>query len=315
VFKQVVSTAKAPSSFLTLEKLSMKKTLIALAVLAASGASFAQSTVTLSGQFGTSLQSADWYTTSKVGRTDGNLNVTVTEDLGGGLKFTGVAGVDLQNRGAAVNGRNSSVRLDGSFGTVSYGTSLANLNLRTGAVSGLSLDKGLQFVTNGEAVVSALAYVSPELAPGFKVGVNSVQAGTDNNQNGMKDALVLEASYAVGPLAAVIDTRNSDNRTRATVTYDLGVAKAAVGYISAYTPSTGALKAQFDMDVAIPMGAVTLAAQYVKRGSDNGYALGASYALSKRTALNLAYANIDTASSAGSAYNGGQTRLRLNHTF
>jgi len=241
--------------------------------------------------------------------------VTVTEDLGGGLKFTGVAGVDLQNRGAAVNGRNSSVRLDGSFGTVSYGTSLANLNLRTGAVSGLSLDKGLQFVTNGEAVVSALAYVSPELAPGFKVGVNSVQAGTDNNQNGMKDALVLEASYAVGPLAAVIDTRNSDNRTRATVTYDLGVAKAAVGYISAYTPSTGALKAQFDMDVAIPMGAVTLAAQYVKRGSDNGYALGASYALSKRTALNLAYANIDTASSAGSAYNGGQTRLRLNHTF
>jgi hypothetical protein len=73
------------------------------------------------------------------------------------------------------------------------------------------------------------------------------------------------------------------------------------------------------------MGALTLAAQYAKRGTDNGYALGASYALSKRTAVNFAYANIDTASrfdSTGLAvsggannYNGGQTRLRLNHTF
>jgi hypothetical protein len=196
------------------------------------------------------------------------------------------------------------------------------------------LDKGLQFVTNGEAVVSILQYTTPELAKGLTLNVNSIQAGTVNNADAMSDAATVAVNYSVGALSTALDFRSNDDRTRGTVTYDFGVAKAAVGFINSY----GAVAdSQVDMDIAIPMGAVTLAAQYVKRGDDKGYALGASYALSKRTSINLAYANIDSTSAAavtaatayvqdtastaakaattGFNYNGGQTRLRLNHTF
>ena len=265
----------------------------------------------LSGQFGTAFGSSD-FAASSVGRTDGNLNVTVTEDLGGGLKFTGVAGLDLRDRGAAVTGRSTSFTLAGGFGSLNYATSLANLNLRTGALSGLSLDKGLQFVTNGEAVVSILQYTTPALAPGLTLNINSVQTGTSTLTDNISDYTTFAVNYANGPLSTSFDYRSNDTRTRGTVTYDAGVAKAAVGFISGYGTVTNS---QLDMDISIPMGAITLAAQYVQRGDDNGYALGASYALSKRTSINLATANIDTTSSSGSAYNGQQTRLRLNHTF
>jgi hypothetical protein len=296
---------------LTLEKFAMKKTLIALAAVAVSGAAFAQSTVTLSGQFGTAYDSSD-FAASSVGRTDGNLNVTVTEDLGGGLKFTGVAGFDLANRGAGVNGRSTSFTLAGGFGSLNYGTTLANLNLRTGAVSGLSLSKGLQFVTGGEAVVSILQYTTPQLAPGLTLNINSIQLGTANKTDNIGDATTVAVNYANGPLSAALDYRSFLDRTRGTVTYDFGVAKAAVGFISSYT---GMDDSQIDMDIAVPVGAFTIGAQYVKRGDNKGTAVGVSYALSKRTSINLATANIDTTSDAGAAYDGKQTRLRLNHTF
>ena len=275
--------------------------------------------MTLSGQFGTSYQKSDFAATS-VSRTDGNLNVTVTEDLGGGLKFTGVAGVDLANRGVGVNGRSTSFTLAGGFGSLNYGTSLVNLNLRTGAVSGLSLDKGLQFVTGGEAVVSILQYTTPQLAPGLTLNINSIQLGTSTAIDNIGDATTIAVNYAAGPLAVALDHRSFNGRTRGTATYDLGVAKAAVGFISSYD---GMNDSQIDMDIAVPMGPVTLAAQYVKRGSDKGTAVGVSYALSKRTSINLATANIDTAAvftagipaAGGTSYNGTQTRLRLNHTF
>ncbi len=69
----------------------MKKTLIALAVLTVSGASFAQSSVQIDGVMDVGLTSID-YKGNKVsgiannGSSTSQINFRGTEDLGGGLK-------------------------------------------------------------------------------------------------------------------------------------------------------------------------------------------------------------------------------------
>lgn len=114
----------------------MKKSLIALAVLAASSAAMAQSSVTLFGIVDTGVSyvnntgvNADGSKASKYGvGTSGNatsrLGLRGTEDLGGGLKAgfwlegelfgdTGGSGLDFK--------RESTVRLSGNFGEVRLG--------------------------------------------------------------------------------------------------------------------------------------------------------------------------------------------------
>ena len=65
----------------------MKKSLIALAVLAAAGAASAQSSVTLSGSLaaGYNYSSAGVSKISRHGAADNNITLRGTEDLGGGL--------------------------------------------------------------------------------------------------------------------------------------------------------------------------------------------------------------------------------------
>ena len=114
----------------------MKKSLIALAVLAASGAAMAQSSVTLFGIVDTGVSyvdNADGGNGSNYGmHTSGNatsrLGLRGTEDLGGGLK----AGFWLEGEIFGDNGnaagfdfrRESTVRLSGNFGEVRLGREL-----------------------------------------------------------------------------------------------------------------------------------------------------------------------------------------------
>jgi predicted porin len=114
----------------------MKKSLIALAVLAASGAALAQSSVTIYGRLDASLGS------SKVGNvaagvgpasvtqlfnsnlTSSRLGFRGTEDLGGGLKaiFAIESGLQVDAPGATTLGdRASFIGLQGGFGTVKLG--------------------------------------------------------------------------------------------------------------------------------------------------------------------------------------------------
>jgi len=142
---------------LTLEKLAMKKSLIALAVLTASGISFAQSSVTMFGVVDAAYAKGTGSLTDKTqlknsGHNSSRFGVRGTEDLGGGLKASfwleaGVnnddgsgSGTSNNNQGAAafdaVTGKNatvesrnqgltfnrrSTVSLEGSFGEVRLG--------------------------------------------------------------------------------------------------------------------------------------------------------------------------------------------------
>jgi len=183
----VVSTAKAPSSFLTLEKLSMKKTLIALAVLAASGASFAQSSVSLTGSIGTTLQAsvtegATNNARQGLSRSTGAIQLSGTEDLGGGMKasfrieelvggyqtnanrVTTGTGVNTGNFGS----RQAFLALSGGFGTFKAGRDLDGNSqaISVGNISGANATAGLDdnklnAVYWGNARTNSVSYTTP----------------------------------------------------------------------------------------------------------------------------------------------------------
>ena len=184
----------------------MKKSLIALAVLAASGAAMAQSSVTLYGVADagvTYINGKDNWT----GVTSGNqltsrIGFRGTEDLGGGLKanFRLEGGINLDSGDGAsgyagakagegfVFKRNSTLGLEGGFGEVRLGreltaaynsvarydvfgsVGLAQSRLwADGGVVDASANAGA--VTTNQRVSNAVTYVSPNFA-GFKAGVN-----------------------------------------------------------------------------------------------------------------------------------------------
>ncbi|WP_353239699.1 porin, partial [Limnohabitans sp.] len=112
----------------------MKKTLIALAVLAVSGAAFAQSTATISGGINVGIMDTGAAGAkagvAHLGNGANAINIGVAEDLGGGLR----GGFDSQIRFNSSNGdENSSgagnalfltanTYLSGAFGTARIGS-------------------------------------------------------------------------------------------------------------------------------------------------------------------------------------------------
>jgi predicted porin len=136
---------------LTLEKLAMKKSLIALAVLAASGTSFAQSSVTVWGVVDAAVSRGNGDVNSVTrlvgsGISSSQLGFRGTEDLGGGMKANfwleaglgndaGTGGATTTNNSASGMGtastaggsqgltfnRRSTVSLSGGFGEIRLG--------------------------------------------------------------------------------------------------------------------------------------------------------------------------------------------------
>jgi len=343
VFKQVVSTAKAPSSFLTLEKLSMKKTLIALAVLAVSSAAMAQSSVSLTGKLRFAYGSSKADTGAKssgVGVTDGDWNIAAVEDLGGGLKAGANMSLRLRGRDAATdaisgasatdgNGsrpRDSSMYLTGAFGTVTVGAVEAGNAMWGGVTAGAPTYIGLD---NGTTLAAAsntdiLQYTSPTMSGvSFKlatldaVGANGAQNGGATMNYGL--------NFANGPFTAALDytsygssvAATADSRTRISASYDLGVARIGVGMQNAGN-GAAADKSERAFGVSVPMGPWLLGAVYASSKTDGatnnntGYDMAAQYNLSKRTYVALQSQSTKTAGATKSATT---TRVQLAHSF
>lgn len=240
----------------------MKKTLVALAVLAASGASFAQVAITGTYSFGYRADtSKTGAASSGLGIDTSALNFTATEDLGGGTKVTAVMGFDGLNR-AAANGGDSSVAIATPYGT--FKGSLARgadyLSGGTAGVAGFGLD-GLLFsaLWAGDAV----SYTSPafnnvvvsltheEITPdtenaaqGVGIGAGFAGAYPGNYQRrtgiGFKYSaapLVVDGAYqtydqqGAAPAANIASktTPNFASRTRLSASYDFGVVKLGAG--------------------------------------------------------------------------------------
>lgn len=172
---------------------------------------------------------------------------------------------------------------------------------------------------------NSFAYYSPNFS-GFS-GSLMVSTGIQNTYLLKKqgDMTGLSLNYGNGPLTLAYANQvtkggevATDNQKFTTDflagSYDLGVAKAALGYRTEKLALPGGdLKTKAMIySVTAPMGAVTLKASYITKKADlgdgsekagNQFALGAVYDLSKRTALYTTYSQLKN--EAGFANNVG----------
>lgn len=321
--------------------------LFALAILTVSGASFAQSTVTLSGVYSVSYQkdltstvgnssyapNSTGVTTNTansaaaVGKgfavTDAALKLAAVEDLGGGLKasfdYTLETGAQ---RGTAVTRADSGIALSGGFGAVAVRNTRSSDLIASIGSAAISLPDGLYDSSNivSRGAIDTVSYTLPAFS-GVTASLTFAEAaGTDGNislPTTDKSSYTVGLVYANGPLTvgAALKSMNSPAATTKSsnyelmASYDLGVAKVAYAF-DGKSATTGTYADDANgVSVTVPVGAFTVGANYFKRGTNKVTEVGATYAFSKRTALSLASGK-QTADA-----NGNQMRVKLAHSF
>ena len=308
----------------------MKKSLIALAVLAASGAAMAQSSVTLYGVVDTGLtyskgEESVYGMTHVGGNVNSRLGFRGVEDLGNGLKATfnleagmgvddGNNYMDKDSNGMAFR-RTSTVGLAGNFGEVRLGRMLTSSYLAVSRYdafgdTGIGASLAWNGTETGYAArtQNAISYTSPNFS-GFKIGAEygfgEKQKARDSRYFGMG------ATYDNGPLSLGLgyDRLNSNTMDGLLAASDLktvhlggaynfGVAKLLAFYKQSKVSNAPKFKT-FGLGVSAPVGAAgEVRASYnnYKISDDNGKAdqlsLGYVHNLSKRTALYGTYSYI-----------------------
>jgi len=351
-----------------LEKFAMKKTLIALAVLAVSGAAFAQSSVTISGTINVGILDSGAAgaqpTVSRMGGGANAINIVTLEDLGGGMR----AGFDSQMRfNSATGDRTSSgtgaalfhganVYVGGGFGTVRMGKIIEASNCAfdpwacTGG-AGLNAGNTTGGLIAAGTIANAVSYTTPTIN-GFSASYNTSVSARTNERN------VLSLNYAQGPLTAqFLQSKGSANTagdslaattTAATVnnalvytttvgpsitdvagkgtgigaSYNFGVANVSLFNAKTESAANVVTADITGLGLTVPMGAITLLAGHTKdkkaaATADTRTAIGANYALSKRTTLGAdvfkAEGQAAVAPATGPAGTGFVVRMR--HTF
>lgn len=355
----------------------MKKSLIALAVLTVSGASFAQ--VTITGNYITGYKQsqtspstvatgatvAQQVTQNLAGGNGGNatgeasglgvdtslVTFTAKEDLGGGMSVVAEMSLDGFTRGAA-NGGDSSLKLTTGVGRftlqaykpadyLSGSFGVGGVGLDNKVFPARSLKDAIGFDTKLGPVIVSISHqeqgtansVAASAALGLGQGAAGAAAQVGQRLNSYS------ATYMAGALVANLNYISYDNRTdnantsyrdvlRAGAKYDFGGVQVGGGVSTLTTMSGGKLNSAA-ISAAVPVGALTLGANYGTETADgfaiqaatananldqtrNGYGLSATYALSKRTSLIATHANWIP---YGGANRNSETNLLVSHSF
>jgi len=209
-----------------LEKIEMKKTLVAVAAMAAVTGAMAQATI-----YGNIDQAYTKSTTSVAGRQTSNTTTMGSyqmgssqigfkgeEDLGGGLKasFLHEMGVFTETNGSVFT-RQAFVGLSGGFGDVRIGKqySASFLNLVGADPFGATGGTGALYVGNlllgnqgksGDNPLrqdDGIQYDLPTFIPGVKIGLSKVTLGADTGNGSLPktgDSTGYGITYASGPL-------------------------------------------------------------------------------------------------------------------
>lgn len=280
----------------------MKKSLIALAVLAASGAAMAQSSVTLYGIADAWVGSTETEVNG-VGQRQNRVQTSGvngsrwglkgSEDLGGGMKaiFTLESGFSLDTGASAQNGtlfsRQAFVGLQSGFGTVSLGRQYSaydnlqgatnhNYDAFTFSARGPVSANGVVDYTN--RVDNSIAYASPSFG-GFSGAV--VMGLGENKVDGFKASKNLSAhiKYANGPVLVGYAYQEENNFTPSAAnkgderkynlfagSYDFGVAKLTGSYNTAKNNTYSDKEGQ--IGVSVPFGAAAISAGYARSKSE-----------------------------------------------
>jgi predicted porin len=319
----------------SIETTEMKKTLVTLAAVAAAGAAFAQSTVTISGSVAAAYERYSVGGNARITGFDASANSVTfsgSEDLGGGLK----AAFTLNKRfntadGSGYNARefeNAFLTVSGGFGAVSVGRHQAisvsaydtfgGLGIRVWNPAGVGTanDYGYNNAA-GSRYDDAISYTTPRFS-----GFNATLVTTKNPANTARESAAVRLAYANGPLSVAYVRENVGAKTgdvlRADqnlgLSYDFKVAKALLLW-----GQEGSADSRTSVGVIVPVGSVMVKAQYRSEGQTvnaagvrsvmpAAWALGAEYALSKRTGVFAHFGDYDN--SVQSAY-----RVGLMHSF
>ena len=251
----------------------MKKTLIALAVLAASGAAMAQSSVTLYGVVDLGIGKMDGgkvNMTSGGVLTNGNSRIGLrgVEDLGGGLKagFNFEQGIDAEN--------------GGSLNSVAYGTTGVDANGRPIVAAGLGWGRAANLWLGGNWGTFKMGRT---LTPSY-YGLAAYEL------TGAANYSVIANTYGI------VGANARNNSQFSYTTPNLGGFSAEVGYIFKADNANSYKVDANAMYVNGPL-AVALSANKVQGGKAN-YALGGKYsfgnfalATSYQAARNNVYTN------------------------
>lgn len=259
----------------------MKKTLLALAAIAASSAAFAQSSVTLYGIADVSLDSVKTSASTTTRVTSGNLSTSRfglkgVEDIGGGLKaiFQLESAISLDT-GANGGGttrffdRNAYVGLTSGYGTLRLGRDDTLIGLvAAGPLATNATYDELRLLPTRAADTyrradNSITYVAPTLVPGLTLaaqystaanGGTGATTGSEVAGSNLGKSYGLSANYVAGPLSAGLGYLNTKdgasalagnqkaNATLAYAAYDFGVAKVT-GYYDAETSPAAATAA------------------------------------------------------------------------
>ncbi|MCF8160103.1 MAG: porin [Polaromonas sp.] len=328
----------------------MKKSLIALAVLATSGAAMAQSSVTLYGWIDTYLANTTVdngvTSTSTSSMNSGAINgnrwgLKGSEDLGGGLKanFQLEQGFNIDT-GAAASAlqfhRQAWVGLSGGFGAVKIGrvyTAYDDVNGFGKAVFDSAFGATVNVYKSGgytPRIDNGFRYESPTMS-GFDVALSA------NMSEGTATAVTAQAikvAYSAGPLSAAFGyqtegsgTTVADKKfTRLGAAYNMGAltVKGSLGQAANMGNVDGADASEYTIGADYSVSsAMTVSAGYA-HSDDNakagdatrsGFAVGAKYTLSKRT---FVYGGYNTATTEMAATPDAKTSMfavGINHNF
>lgn len=314
----------------------MKRVLTTLTIAAVSSTALAQSGVTITGGVAAAYER---YSVSGGARITGfdasanSLTFSGTEDLGGALKV----GFTLNKRfnaadGSGYNSRefeNAFITLSGGFGSVSLGRHqpisvaaydiFGGLGFRVWNPAGVAnaADYGYNN-TAGNRYDDAISYTSPRFN-----GFSTTLVTTRNPANTAREATAVRLAYASGPLSLAYVRENLAAKTgdvartdqNLGLSYDFKFAKALLLW-----GKDGSADDRISVGVIVPVtSALNMMAQYRTAGESvsaagarsvmpKAWALGAEYALSKRTGVFAHFGDYDN--SVQSAY-----RVGLKHSF
>ena len=294
----------------------MKKTLVALAALAAVGTASAQSTVTLYGiadvwlgslkeenrvvnnvfNINNALTGVRQTKLDSGGYNGSRFGLRGTEDLGGGLKanFVLEQGIDVDSGGIASNsagkqfGRQAYVGFSGGFGEVRLGrqyTAYDTLRAATNhsfdtsfAVTGSVWSKGIADYTS--RVDNQITYISPDFS-GFSGALTYGLGENKDKVPGGTDTTAVHLKYAAGPLLVGVAYQQQEMSNTVDRTHTL-------------------LAGSYDFGMA----KVTAGFNRAKQdgvGKDNEYQLGVDFPVAANARIALGYAYAKKKDTAGNS--------------
>lgn len=330
----------------------MKKTLIALAVLAASGAAMAQSSVTMFG-----ILDIAYANMQKTGTPTANVlqngalngsrwGMKGSEDLGGGLKanFKLVGGMAMDtgasSTGGVLFGREIGVGFSGGFGEVYLGrleTPFDNVTGEANALWDSSFFSPAELLFQSNKYTARpnneIYYQSPTMA-GFStalsyalgenatatVGAGSIASGNIAYGNGpLKLSAAYQVEKATGASASVEYTRLNAGYTIGAATLKVQYGKTDnIAAVNGANADEWALGLDYKLSGALTLsGSVATSSDNATAGNADrkGWALGAKYALSKRTFFYGAYESDTTSKPAVADVDSSRVVAGIQHRF